>query len=769
MNIENFIKESKVIQSKLNGVTDYNPKVTNLEFVDKIGYNKANKDYFKAVMQKDGIYLSIAPTNAGKTYLVNDCFEDLKEDNDKLIKWIEEQAKELNTNSAKLVNKFKEDTLYLICCPNKLQNEQNEVLYGFKALVAGKNAGFKDIKVSAVYEKVDELIELKESYKEINKGKELRIVSIIDESHTIVNSADYRQSAVTKLKALMEISNTTICLTATPDNMKFFKFDEIINFVDKNYKAPTEKIVITKTNDVKEYVKQVTYQLEKPFIRINSKDIAETIADELREELGKKVITVNADTKQYDIVKITDTYNNIEEVKKYDLIAYNTINEEKNPLIVNFKVKDFKSIQLKEGKYIITTNVKVYKNAVYDGVIRQEVLPNDNYDVIFTTGVLDAGTNMKVYNKETIPVFAVLNAKHLNLDDMEQFPNRLRNGFKEYKVVVGNEVSKYKFLTMEQLLDFEIKKVNVIVKSFENRIKTTIEMYEDLKGINGEDYKVEDIKADIEHQLNFITANGTKNHMNCITVNDDLEIVVDKMMIWKNVYDKYNRQLFYNTDLLAKELKSRFNVEVIVEEVEVEEVKKPSLTKEDKEELAKAIKEDIKTLAKDNEDTLKDFFNSKINVKELKDSDKDEEVELGVTLGRIEKHTTYTSMRNMLKVGIDYDKALDMIMNKESKDINNYIKEHQTISNNNDYLKGKSLAGEFGIVQEIILNKLYTTDKKGYMKVKRVSKELLQELVDDINTTLKGKYTIGKVKKLIKVIFKVKEDKKGLILTSLSK
>lgn len=717
MNIENFIKESKVIQNKLNGITDYNPKVTNLEFVDKIGYNKANKDYFKAVMQKDGIYLSIAPTNAGKTYLVNDCFEDLKEDNDKLIKWIEEQAKELNTNSAKLVNKFKEDTLYLICCPNKLQNEQNEVLYGFKALVAGKNAGFKDIKVSAVYEKVDELIELKESYKEINKGKELRIVSIVDESHTIVNSADYRQSAVTKLKALMEISNTTIYLTATPDNMKYFKFDEIINFIDKSYKAPTERIVITKTNDVKEYVKQVTYQLEKPFIRINSKNIAETIADELREELGKKVITVNADTKQYDTL---------------------------------------------EG-------VKFYKNAVYDGVIRQEVLPNDNYDVIFTTGVLDAGTNMKVYNKETVPVFAVLNAKHLNLDDMEQFPNRLRNGFKEYKVVVGNEVSKYKFLTMEQLLDFEIKKVNVIVKSFENRIKTTIEMYEDLKGINGEDYKVEDIKADIEHQLNFITANGTKNHMNCITVNDDLEIVVDKMMIWKNVYDKYNRQLFYNTDLLAKELKSRFNVEVIVEEVEVEEVKKPSLTKEDKEELSKAIKENIKTLAKDNEDTLKEFFNNKINVKELKDSKDDKEIELGITLGRIEKHTTYTSMRNMLKVGINYDTALDMIINKESKDINNYIKEHQTISNNKDYLKGKSLAGEFGIVQEIILNRLYTTDKKGYMKVKRVSKELLQELVDDINSTLKSKYTTGKVKKLIKVIFRFNEDKKGLILTSLSK
>ena len=716
MNIKKFIKESKLIQEKLNGVANYNPKVTNLEFEGKIGQGNGNKEYLKSIMQKKGVYLAVAPTGTGKTYLVDECYEELAQGNIKLIKWIEEQAKELNVNSKTLVNKIKEDTLYLICCPNKLQNEQNEEIYGFKALVAGKNAGFKDMKVSAVYEKVDELIELKESYEEINKGKELKIVAVIDECHTIVNSADYRQGAVSKLNELMKIATTTICLTATPDNMKFFKFDEIINFVDKNYKAPTKKITITKTNNVKEYVKQTAYKLEKPFIRINSKDSAEVIADELRTDLGKKVITVNADTKQYKTI---------------------------------------------EG-------VKVYNNAVYDGVIRSEILPNDIYDVIFTTGVLDAGTNMKVYDNKTIPVFAVLNSKHLNLDDMEQFPNRLRNGFDEYKVVVGNEESKYKVLTIEQLLDFEMKKVNVVVKSFENRIKTTIEMYEDIKEITGEDYSKKDIKAEIEHQLNFITLNGTKNHMNCITVNDELQIEVNKMMIWKNIYDKYNRQLYYNVELLAKELKDRFNVEVIIEEVEVEDIKK-EVTKEDKEELNKAIKKDIEELAENKEEILKDFFNKEVDIKELKNSKNEEDIELGVTLGRIEKHAIYKHMRNMLKVGIEYDKALDLVINKESKDINNYIKEYQTIQNNKDYLKGKTLAGEFGIVQEIVLKNLYKTNKKGYMKVTRINKDTLQVLVDEINKVVKGKYTVGKVKKLIKLIFKVSEDKKGMILTSLNK
>ena len=55
------------------------------------------------------------------------------------------------------------------------------------------------------------------------------------------------------------------------------------------------------------------------------------------------------------------------------------------------------------------------------------------------------------------------------------------------------------------------------------------------------------------------------------------------------------------------------------------------------------------------------------------------------------------------------------------------------------------------------------------MKVTRINKDTLQVLADEINKVVKGKYTVGKVKKLIKLIFKVSEDKKGMILTSLNK
>ena len=98
MNIKKFIKESKLIQEKLNGVANYSPKVTNLEFEGKIGQGKGNKEYLKSIMQKKGVYLAVAPTGTGKTYLVDECYEELAQGNIKLIKWIEEQAKELNVN-----------------------------------------------------------------------------------------------------------------------------------------------------------------------------------------------------------------------------------------------------------------------------------------------------------------------------------------------------------------------------------------------------------------------------------------------------------------------------------------------------------------------------------------------------------------------------------------------------------------------------------------------------------------------------------------------
>ncbi|MGU9370291.1 DEAD/DEAH box helicase family protein, partial [Clostridium perfringens] len=120
------------------------------------------------LLNTEGTHLVVAPTGAGKTNAII------------------ESSKELGKRNNKV--------LYVMACPNKVQNLQNANKYKIKSIVAGTTK--EDLKgvsvVSMVYDKADMVLEYV-------KENNLNLVLIIDEAHQLVDSSMYRKKALQSL------------------------------------------------------------------------------------------------------------------------------------------------------------------------------------------------------------------------------------------------------------------------------------------------------------------------------------------------------------------------------------------------------------------------------------------------------------------------------------------------------------------------------------------------------------------------------------------
>lgn len=231
--------EKKLIK-KIYGMDNYNPCVK--EVILKDGEKLSN--YLTVVhdlIMEDGVKLMIAPTGCGKTYTIQ---------------------KIMNMYS---VAKIAPDTIFVIICPNKVQNSQNEADYNLQAFISGTKYIMSD-KISAVFEKTDEILK---DAKRNNK----KIITILDEAHLILESYGYRSNGINKVKELMLNSEKTLLMTATPDILlKFIPFTKILNVKFDNYVNNT-KIVIDSVDSADSYLDNLLIENKNKnmFIRINNK------------------------------------------------------------------------------------------------------------------------------------------------------------------------------------------------------------------------------------------------------------------------------------------------------------------------------------------------------------------------------------------------------------------------------------------------------------------------------------------------------------------
>lgn len=356
-----------------------------IEYQNKIS-EKAED--LKIYLVKKGKYLVIAPTGGGKTYTVINGFNEL--------------------------SRIYKDYYFIIACPNRVQNEQNEKSYPhceIYSLVGGNKVHEDRTKISMVYEKANEIID----NHFINEN--MKIVLVIDEAHELIYSdkKDFRHKAISQLEELESKCHTVMHLTATPrPNLYLYEYDDIVKFEPINRK------------DINNIGK---------FLALRSPDSKQTLCDSIKKFLSQNY-------------KILLHYNNIEDSRNLQVL-----------LQENFKGKKISLYNSNRE----TTRQEEYKR-IHKSITEDSLIPGD-IDILITSSKITNGTNIN--NKGFIPIMYVDSKIHFNLDMAEQFYPRLREGTDLALLIYQDTEGKDDIIKLDDIIKSETEKAECGIKAIE--------------------------------------------------------------------------------------------------------------------------------------------------------------------------------------------------------------------------------------------------------------------------------------------------------------
>lgn len=642
---------------------------------------------------KEGTHLLEALTGAGKTYLIAYVFKEL---------------------SIKYPNR-----LFIIACPNRVQNLQNEKSYKLKALVGGEY--IEDIKsntLSMVYDKASNIYDYL-----LSTGKELTL--IVDEAHQIIYSNNFRKEAITELKELQSLANTTIYITATTRaNLYTQNYNSYIKCLPKNKTTNIDTLNVM-------YGKKES--LENNLIR--------TIKLEL--------------SKDKQVVVFINNKEHIKELYEYYLKD-------------NFKDKNIQ---------ILDSNKK--NTDLFNSIVNNSIIPND-IDILLTTSVLECGTNL---NNNNLSVIHYINSNlYFNTDDIIQGLNRARklqerayifipkeNTDKKY-IPLNYVITNHKMAILEQVKD--LKETYSLLKQKSNTSNIFNDMISILESRNikghylKECVSFDEIKDEFVIDEEALIKQAIQIHDRQLVNNLDIlqELLLNKCKANKVRVINVNEE----KDKLYKEAKEKLK--------ENKKEFKEELTKKEekfKEELKEHLDDNL-ILYLENIDTDDDFISSNIEanlndkqkefINKLKDNEYQKEIIQDIVVYFNKQYKKYNKYKDVYNSNyyLDLKELLDIYINSNSKaDFENNIEANlytkynkQSWANCDDILKDLAQKGqEYSIIRVCL-------DKK---KTQRIKDKLLIELYNKINPNSKkepSKRTLKRLKVKIKAIYNINSDDK---------
>lgn len=375
----------------------------------------------KFILNQEGLILMAAPTGSGKTFTIIKAFKELS-------------GKE-------------KDRVFIILCPNRVQNEQNGKEYKIDVVIGGVTAEKHIAIVSCVYEKINELMK-------VYKGKNITLV--VDEAHELIESISYRKEAIKSIDEASEKCYNTIHLTATPRKLKeFYNYDNIYSF---NFNKPKNNLNNLNIIPARDLDKTLFTLLsinknnnKKSLVFMSgSKNDLKTTGDVLRRK-GYKTEVITSDDKN------SDSYSNI--------VNYSSIPEECD-IILTTKV-------LECGTNIKNTNI-----------VPIEVIKDPNH-----------------FNLDsTEQKFARLRAKngegHIILKDPIEYKNIVR--FEEIK----EELTNLSLRTIKGIEALKVNQKNISIDDYIKLMKESIKLHiSAITGINHLlDFDEESLKAIINQK-----------------------------------------------------------------------------------------------------------------------------------------------------------------------------------------------------------------------------------------------------------------------------
>lgn len=662
----------------------------------------------KIYLVKKGKYLVIAPTGGGKTYTVINSFNEL--------------------------SKIYKDYYFIIACPNRVQNEQNEKSYPhceIYSLVGGNKVHEDRTKISMVYEKANEIID----NHFINEN--MKIVLVIDEAHELIYSdkKDFRHKAISQLEELESKCHTVMHLTATPrPNLYLYEYDDIVKFEPINRKD---------INNIGE------------FLALRSPDPKQTLCDSI-----KKILSQN--------YKILLHYNNIEDSRNLQVL-----------LQENFKGKKISLYNSNRE----TTRQEEYKR-IHKSITENSLIPGD-IDILITSSKITNGTNIN--NKGFIPIMYVDSKIHFNLDMAEQFYPRLREGT-ELALLIYQDTeladtvkcpncsdplnTRTNIIELDDIIKSETKKAECGVKS----IEFTLNMMKQ----NTEE-PIKEIKKLLD--ANKWSHKAGTNLYSFVEYDEEKDVVfINKKRLVRYCIGASDTSLLNDSQELLKKLESRIKANTLSCGIDLPGANKDSQklkeSKTDKKASKKEYKEEkiskLKTMIQDedNKKTLKTYLtqykdeaedlklkitksNMTEDLRELIDELEQEETIIKSILRICESnriHTDTESFRETLSIYIDSD--LDEI------EFKNRLYVHW---NNLDFKNFIAIQNDYTTIRRALDE---VKDKQGRL-TEQIQFDLCRKLFPKLKYADSKKLRPGQKSKLIKELERVYVFKKDGRISSL--
>ena len=524
-------------------------------FDEYVSDNKSNNDVLDSVLADRGIKLIIAPTGGGKSTALLDRAEEL-------------------------VAKDK-DYRIVFCLPAKMLTLQMGNRDSVYSMTGGDMFDETSPLIATTYEKmfaVKSHIELKETPVHLNRTGMKKNVLVLDESHLLTTQHMFRQTAIKSIISCIEKNyfHSVVLVTATPAPMSLFRCDEIVEFLRKKPLPSMDKLEIIAVDDVGEYIKNIDYGSEFPFIRLNKIDeidnliaqMPQTLARLTKDDKGTKAYQDIVNDGKIDStgisgilstcvveagVNITDYPDNIiptavfmdnnisvDSIEQFLNRFRRTSNKHvkcarvivKKPKQKEIKVSllscnndmllcEFQDIHMEMGN--LTINDTGLMDSVEDGKYKLKFEMGSSifyrYITIASSGVTD---KHKYIRNSTVPIV---------FDGM---------GFRSFIKIFGEN-----FKNAEEL------------ESINKELQDIYEQRRQELNLSDDELDREKVRNDVTiGQLirGYIREDGELG--DCLSY-DDREVVIDKRICYEIAYHQFNRQYYHNHDILAKELEKR--------------------------------------------------------------------------------------------------------------------------------------------------------------------------------------------------------------------
>lgn len=750
------LKEAKPVRNILYGDGYYCKKIKNGMFNQYILDNKNNEQLLDEAIRSKGIKVVVAPTGAGKSY--------------SLI----ERAKVLVSED--------KNCKVIIALPLKTLTLQLGSQEGVYKMVGGDSFDTDSQIIATTYEKMFEIENYILSQKYVKQKCKFHL--ILDESHLLVSQHLFRENAIKNIIRYIEQGyfDSVLLVTATPSPMSLFRCDEIIEFEGNKSTSAMDKIEIVVVDDVLEYIINLDYDKEFPFIRLNNKakieELISTMPQKMvriaTEDKGSKYYKDIVDSSKIDDkgidgmlvtsvleagVNITDYPDDIVPIAVYTdwNISADDIEQFLNRIrrTTNKKVKCARVVLPKvEDRDCRASLVSGKGNLL---CTFEDIVENDNnleiHDVNKMDSITDGAYMVRiVIGKSTI--YKPLTISTGGTADISRYC-KMDSAPVVFKDIIFRpfiDILKSNYYMIDSLKTKLQENIDVLLKFREAR--------QQKEGLSDTEIGYLEIEDDILIEKMTKGVIDDLGEMKYCLSYEKNQIVVDKRVLYMLSYNQYQRQYYYNHKALQKELAERLKTKVmIVRENVIEEKHASSYNTGD---IWEDI-ENIRQLIICNDD----YWNAIIGRDSiyLRIGNKRKEIQMV-------REQTYLIklLKEMDKSGVSGGIALQILTSSRSKrKITQYINCHKVIINNQLLQKfsGKSI-DEIPFYNKSQKEKMqaaiYCTLKNKGQTAYTVNEKLIDEVIECYAQSfpLNDKIpTHIQIKKMLKIMYKTKVDMKG--------